>query len=143
MDTFFNGWLSDKTSHFDEGESYCPLASSMLDRWMCPFFDVTSQWPEEQENQHLHVWCNYYHNIGRHLRRYVSQIEKTVPENSTTKPNQNVNCAQEIRTLKEKQFLKTIIIIACIAFACVVPSLIFFQINGLLRLTKGNSSAAI
>ena len=37
--------------------------------------------------------------------------------------------AQMMRILKEKQFLKTIIIIACIAFVCVVPSMIFFQIS--------------
>ncbi len=58
--------------------------------------------------------------------------------------NSSETRAQEIRILKEKQFLKTIIIIACIAFACVVPSLTFLLINDLLGLhTKGNSSAAI
>ena len=36
--------------------------------------------------------------------------------------------AQEIRMLKEKRFLKTIIIIQCITFVCVAPSMIFFLI---------------
>ena len=53
--------------------------------------------------------------------------------------NSSETRAQEIRILKEKQFLKTIIIIACIAFACVVPSLTFLLINDLLGIrTKGN-----
>ena len=34
--------------------------------------------------------------------------------------------AQEIRILKEKRFLKTIIIIACIAFICLVPFFVLF-----------------
>jgi hypothetical protein len=41
--------------------------------------------------------------------------------------NSNGSRAQEIRILKEKQFLQTIMIIACIAFVCVVPSMAFFQ----------------
>ena len=36
--------------------------------------------------------------------------------------------AQGIRMLKEKRFLKTIIIIQCVTFICVVPSLVFFLI---------------
>ena len=34
--------------------------------------------------------------------------------------------AQEIRILKEKRFLKTIIIIACVAFVCTLPFLLLF-----------------
>jgi hypothetical protein len=41
--------------------------------------------------------------------------------------NSNGSRAQEIRILKEKQFLQTIMIIACIAFVCVVPSMVFLQ----------------
>jgi hypothetical protein len=40
--------------------------------------------------------------------------------------NSNECRAQGMRILKEKRFLKTIIIIACIAFVCIVPSVIFF-----------------
>ena len=36
--------------------------------------------------------------------------------------------AQEIRILKEKRFLKTIMIIAFISFVCVVPSTVFFLV---------------
>ena len=40
--------------------------------------------------------------------------------------NSTESRAQEMRILKEKRFLNTIVIIACIAFVCTVPSLIFF-----------------
>ena len=40
--------------------------------------------------------------------------------------NSNECRAQGMRILKEKRFKKTIIIIACIAFVCIVPSVIFF-----------------
>jgi Na+/melibiose symporter-like transporter len=45
---------------------------------------------------------------------------------------------QQIRILKEKQFLKTIILIACIAFACNVPSMIYFQFNDFQVFSKDN-----
>ena len=34
--------------------------------------------------------------------------------------------AQKIRIRKDKQFLKTIILIACIALVCIVPSMVYF-----------------
>ena len=40
--------------------------------------------------------------------------------------NSNGSRAQVVRVLKEKRFLQTIIIIAFIAFVCVVPSMVFF-----------------
>lgn len=43
---------------------------------------------------------------------------------------------QEIKILKEKQFLKTIILIACIAFFCILPSMIYFQLDLSLGFTK-------
>ncbi len=42
--------------------------------------------------------------------------------------NSRESRAQEIRILKEKKFLKTIILIACVAFLSTVPSMLFFQI---------------
>ena len=42
--------------------------------------------------------------------------------------NSNKDRAQKIRILKEKKFLKTIIIIACIAFSCTGPSIVYFQL---------------
>ena len=46
--------------------------------------------------------------------------------------------AQETRILKEKQFLKTIILIAFIAFVCIVPSMIYFQLQESLNFSKDN-----
>ncbi len=42
--------------------------------------------------------------------------------------NSRESRAQETRILKEKKFLNTIIIIACVAFLCIVPSMLFFRI---------------
>ncbi len=47
--------------------------------------------------------------------------------------NSRKSRAQEIRILKEKKFLNTIVIIACVAFLSIVPSLVFFQIYDSLR----------
>ena len=41
----------------------------------------------------------------------------------------NEGRAQEIRILKEKRFLKTVIIIALVAFSCVLPSIMIFYLN--------------
>jgi predicted neutral ceramidase superfamily lipid hydrolase len=57
--------------------------------------------------------------------------------------NSNDSRAQEIRILKEKRFLKTIIIIACIAFICVVPTAIFYQVHDALGLFKRNLTSEI
>ena len=43
--------------------------------------------------------------------------------------NSSESRAQEIRILKEKKFLNTIILIACVAFLSTVPSMVFFQIS--------------
>ena len=51
--------------------------------------------------------------------------------------NSRESRAQEIRILKEKKFLNTIVIIACVAFLCTVPSMGFFQIYDSLRWWSG------
>ena len=55
--------------------------------------------------------------------------------------NSNESRAQEIRILKEKRFLKTIIIIACIAFVCTVPFLMLYLLNYFLSFLENNSQA--
>ena len=57
--------------------------------------------------------------------------------------NSTESRAQEIRILKEKQFLKTIILIAFIAFVCIVPSIIYFQLRDSLRLSEDNLAHVI
>ena len=52
--------------------------------------------------------------------------------------NSNETRAQEIRILKEKRFLKTIIIIAYVAFACVVPSEVMYLMHVSLGLPVDN-----
>ena len=46
--------------------------------------------------------------------------------NNISLQNSSETIEHRMRIMKEKKFLKTIIIIACIAFFCLVPSLIFF-----------------
>ena len=48
---------------------------------------------------------------------------------SISQQNSTERRAQEIRIIKEKRFLKTIFLIASIAFICTVPSLIYFLIK--------------
>ena len=42
--------------------------------------------------------------------------------------------AQEIRILKEKRFLKTIIIITCVTVVCIMPSVVYYQIHTFIDL---------
>jgi hypothetical protein len=62
-----------------------------------------------------------YHNLRKQSKNIAVQ-------------NSNESRAQELRILKEKQFLNTIILIACIALVCAMPSLLFFQFYGSLTL---------
>ena len=57
--------------------------------------------------------------------------------------NSTESRAQEIRILKEKKFLKTIILVACIAFFCTVPSMIYFPINDSLQLSNNSLATFI
>ena len=52
--------------------------------------------------------------------------------------NSTESRAQEMRILAEKRFLKTIIIIACVAFVCIVPYMIFYLSHDSLSLSKDN-----
>ena len=56
-------------------------------------------------------------------------------QNSTECP------AQEIRILKEKRFLKTIIVIACVAFVCTSPFMVFLTIDYLTPLRADNAAS--
>ena len=57
---------------------------------------------------------------------------KTQSRNITSQ-NSSATRAQEIRTKKEKRFLKTIIMIACIAFFSLVPTNVFFVLHAARR----------
>jgi hypothetical protein len=51
--------------------------------------------------------------------------------------------AERLRILKEKQFLKTIIVVACVAFVCIVPPLVVFQLYVLLAAGRNKFAATI
>ncbi len=57
--------------------------------------------------------------------------------------NSTESLAQQMRNLKEKRFLKTIILIACIAFACLMPSAIFWLIYDFLSSTTNETLLSI
>ena len=61
---------------------------------------------------------------------YASTYYKLKKQSSNIALQNSIKCrAQEKRILKEKRFLKTIILIACIALVCIVPPLIVFQLS--------------
>ena len=57
--------------------------------------------------------------------------------------NSNGNHAQEIRILKEKRFLRTIIIIASIAFLCFIPYLVVTVLYSYLGFLEDNLQASL
>ncbi|XP_028392607.1 allatostatin-A receptor-like [Dendronephthya gigantea] len=62
---------------------------------------------------------------------YVSTCYKLKQQSrSIALQNSTESRAQEIRILKEKRFLNTIIIIACITFLCILPSIIILKLHG-------------
>ncbi len=61
------------------------------------------------------IYCSTYWKLRKQAKNIALQ-------------NSRESRAQEIRILKEKKFLNTIILIACVAFLCIVPSVVFFQI---------------
>ena len=61
---------------------------------------------------------------------YSSTYYKLKKQSSNMALHSSTECrAQEIRILKEKRFLKTIIVIACVAFVCTVPFMVFLIID--------------
>ena len=76
------------------------------------------------------VYASAYHMLKKQSRNIAGQ-------------NSNDTRAQQMRILKEKQFLRTIIIIACIAVICVLPSMMFFQTSVFLNLNTRKLSAII
>ena len=76
------------------------------------------------------MYSSTYYKMKRQSRSIVSQ-------------NSNGNHAQEIRILKEKRFLRTIIIIASIAFACFIPYLVFTVLYSYLGSLEDNRQALL
>ena len=68
-------------------------------------------------------YASTYYKLKKQSRNIASQVS-------------NESRAQQLRLLKETQFLKTIMLVACIAFVCTVPSMTFFQITDILAVRK-------
>ena len=71
------------------------------------------------------IYAATYHKLKKQSRNIALQ-------------NSSESRAQEIRILKEKKFLNTIILIACVAFLCIVPFMVFSSINPNPSNLRGN-----
>ena len=69
------------------------------------------------------MYSSTYHKLNKQSRNIALQ-------------NSNETRAEKIRILKERRFLNTIIIIACVCFSCVVSYIIFFLSYDTLGLPK-------
>ena len=71
------------------------------------------------------IYAAMFHKLKKQSRKIALQ-------------NSSESRAQEIRILKEKKFLNTIILIACVAFLCIVPFMVFSRINSNPSNLRGN-----
>ena len=71
------------------------------------------------------IYAATYHKLKKQSRNIAQQ-------------NSSESHAQEIRILKEKNFLNTIIIISSVAFLCIVPFMVFSRINSNPSNLRGN-----
>ena len=63
--------------------------------------------------------------------------------NDIISQNSTESRAQEIRNTRDKKFLQTIILVVCITFVCLLPSLIFFLVRRSLSYFRGGFEAGI
>ena len=66
----------------------------------------------------------------------ITYLQLKKHSNDISSQNSTESRAQEIRNHKDKKFLKTIILLACIAFVCLVPSMIYFVLKKSLSYLK-------
>ena len=71
------------------------------------------------------IYAATYHKLKKQSRNIALQ-------------NSSESRAQEIRILKEKKFLNTIILIACVAFLCIMPFMVLSRINSNPSNLRGN-----
>ena len=62
---------------------------------------------------------------------------------SIAQQNATDSRAQKIRILKEERVLKTIAVIACIAFFCLVPTMIYFPLNDSLKFSENSVATEV
>ena len=103
-----------------------------------PLFLVLSDIRETKSSEILKIICNVI-VIALSAVMYSSTYRKLKKQSrNIALQNSTESRAQEIRILKEKRFLKTIIIIACIAFVCIVPPMLTYLMHVSLGLPVDN-----
>ena len=107
------------------------IAAIWMVSCVIPLFQTLSDFPSISIKRALYIFCVIV--IALSAVMYLSTYYK-LKKHSRNIALQNAigNRAQEIRILKEKRFLKTIIVIACLAFACTLPFLVRYLIYSYL-----------
>jgi len=99
-------------------------------------------WSRRKDGTNTHTFCAFIVVLSTVINALTYYKLKKQSRNIALQ-NSSDSRAQQMRILKEKQFLKTIIIIACIALVCVLPTMVVFQTYILLNLTTSNLSTTI
>ncbi len=87
----------------------------------------------------INIYSNGAINITLSVVIYAATYHKLKKQSrNIAQQNSSESRAQEIRILKEKKFLNTIIIIANVAFLCIVPFMVFSRINSNPSNLRGN-----
>ena len=134
----FNGDNSNKTSCFDEKKVMIFWVSAI---WILDLVILTCIYLfRRNEITYITSAIVVVFSIVMYALTY-SKLKKQ--SSNIVLQNSREGHAQEIRILKEQKFLKTIIIVACVAFACLVPSLLFLQISESLGLKYHDRAYAI
>ena len=118
------------------------MKGRVIVRWLAAIWLVTfaiavltlhAGW--ENQRIHVYIFCASIMTLTAFI--YVFTYQKLKQQSRSIARQSTMDTGAQMKhILKEKQFLKTIILIACIAFACTVPSMITFQILDLLGLKK-------
>ena len=108
----------------------------------CAVCVTTNFWNWIKDGKGIYTFCAFITLLSTVV--YASTYYKLKKQSrNIAVRSSNETRAQRMRILKEKQFLRTIIIIACIAVICVLPSMMFFQTFALLDLNTSNFSTII
>ena len=90
----------------------------------------------------LHFEHDPYHIFHCYARFRILQIEREVKKYSSPKQFNRKSCSGD-KNPERKKFLKTIILIACIAFFSIVPPTVYFDIDHFKVLKKSTLATEI
>ena len=94
-------------------------------------------WSRRKDGTSVHTFCAFIVVLSTTI--YVLTYYKLKKQSmNIALQTSSDSRAQKTRILKEKHYLKTIIIIACIAVVCVLPSMVLFQTFIFLKLATSN-----